>query len=240
MAKQHLRVSLIALGLLLFLAPLAGATTYTQDPNIADFTSQIVEYSTLSNFSMGDASPSPFTPTSAELATNGFRAWSGGTVVGLTGTNWIVATFSSPQANIVVFPNIDHLGAAYDGYQYTIYGTNSATFPIWTPLFDAVTVTGAGEPFTLGTFTGTAPTSVNNIVNGGCGEGCVGYEATFNFSQAYQFYAFGASTAGVNGGNIDQELSGVGTVPEPGSLLLFASGLPWLLTLKRRKRNQEL
>jgi hypothetical protein len=234
--KQNLTVSLLALGLLLILAPLASANTmYTQDPNIADFTSPIVQYATFTNFSGGDVG-SPYTATSSDLATKGFRVFAGGAVTGLPGgNNWILATFASPESNLVVFANIDHPGFQYDGYQYTIQGSNDGT--TWTPLFDALSVVGAGEPFTLGTFTGTAPDSVNNVVNGACGPGgCVGYEATFNFGAAYQFYAFGASSVAFAQGNSDQELSGVGTVPEPSSLLLLASGLPWLLTLKRLKR----
>ncbi len=43
----------------------------------------------------------------------------------------------------------------YDGYQYTMCGSNNGT--AWTPLFDAFTVTSSGEPFTLATFTGTPP-----------------------------------------------------------------------------------
>jgi hypothetical protein len=241
--KQLWRVSLIALGLVLSFAPLAHANTvYTSDPNITTFTSGISSYATFSNFFAGDVG-SPYTPTSAGLATNGFRVYAGGPIVGLpTNNDWILATFSNPVSQIVVFPNIDHFGAPYDGYQYTIYGTSSGTFPVWTALYDSVTVNGLGEPFTLGTFTGTAPLSVNNVLTGACGPGgCVGYEASFTFGAAYDFYAFGFSTVALNQGNTDQELSAVGTpatpVPEPNSLLLLASGLPWLLRFRRSKKT---
>src|SRR5262249_715283 len=81
----------------------------------------------------------------------------------------------------------------------------------WTPLFDALTVNGSGEPFTLGNFSGTAPQTVNNVLTPGAGlNGTVGYEASFLFANAYQFYAFGASTEAFNSGNADQELSAVG------------------------------
>jgi hypothetical protein len=92
------------------------------------------------------------------------------------GNNWILATFSSPTAAIRVFPNIDHFGSQYDGFQYTIEGSNDGT--TWTPLFDALTVSGAVEPFTSGSFTGTAPTNVNNVLTPGAGPGgTVGYIA---------------------------------------------------------------
>ena len=74
-------------------------------------------------------------------------------------------------------------------------------------------MTGAGEPFTLGTFTGTAPLTVNNVLTPGAGPGgTVGYEASFTFGSAYSEYAFGASTFAVQSGNSDQELSAVGAL----------------------------
>jgi len=210
------------------LAITAQTITYTSDPNIADFTAPISSYATFSNYSGTTGCPaSPFTPTSPELLTTSCRIFTG-TLAGTglaAGNNWILASFPEPVSTIVVFPNMDHFGSQYDGYQYTIAGSNDGLN--WTVLFDATSVTGAGEPFTLGTSTGTPPTTVNNVltpqtplVGGGLPAGCsspnpppcqVGYIATFNFPTAYQFYAFGASTVAVAQGNADQELSAVGT-----------------------------
>lgn len=210
--------------------PMADAQTYTGDPNIGDFTSQVSSYGTLSNFNMGSLAGPTFTPTSAELASDGFYFWDGGPLAGLPGSNWLLISFPTKVSSILVFPSIDHPNLAYDGYQYSIFGSNDQLS--WTALFNATSVNGIGPPFTLSGFTGTAPTIVNNVLNGGCTiviapvVGCVGYEAQFNFAVPYQFYAFGSSTEALKGANVDQELSGVGTTtPEPCSMLLIGSGL---------------
>ena len=226
MKAWKMNVRLVALvGLLCCLAlttQSAKAQTYTNDPDITHFTSSIVSYATFSQYDgIQGCEGSTFTPTSSELITTGCRIFDGTlTGTGLsTNNNWIEASFSSPVSTIVVFPNIDHVGSAYDGYQYAIAGSNDGL--TWTLLFDATSVSGDGEPFTLSAFTGTAPTSVNNVLTPqtvGLPAGCsgtntpcaIGYIATFNFSTAYQFYAFGASTEAVHSGNADQELSAVG------------------------------
>jgi hypothetical protein len=199
----------------------ANATVYTADANLADFLNG--NYATLSNFFAGDVG-SPYTPTNATVGA-GLRVYSGGSLTGLSsGNNWILATFSSPTASIEVLPNIDHFGSAYDGYQYTIEGSNDGT--TWTPLYDTLTVAGASEPFTIGSFTGTAPLRVNNVLTPGAGPGgTVGYEAFFSFGSAYKWYAFGASTEAFNAGNSDQELSAVlSSVPEPQTWALMLLG----------------
>jgi hypothetical protein len=214
----------------------ARATTYTSDGHLADFTSQVGSYATFSNFSSGDVS-SPYTPTTANV-NSGLRVYGGGGVTGLNpGNNWILATFALAQGSILVFPNMDHLGAQFDGYQYQIWGSNDGS--TWSPLFDAVSVVGAGEPFTLGSFTGTAPTWVNNVVTPGAGPGGeVGYIARFDFSLSYSDFAFGASTVALAQGNPDQEFSAVASeltiAPEPATLSLLGLGLASLVVVRRR------
>ena len=219
----RLSATLVLICCLAFGTQSAKAQTYTSDHDITHFTSGIVSYATFSQYSsiQGCDAGSTFTPTSSELTTTGCRVF-GGTLTGtgLSGSNnWIEAAFSSPVSTIMVFPNIDHFGSAYDGFQYTIAGSNDGLN--WTVLFDPTSVSGAGEPFTLGASTGTAPTSVNNVLTpqsvglapscSGTSTPCaIGYIATYNFSTGYQFYAFGASTEAVNAGNADQELSAVG------------------------------
>jgi len=188
LAKLHkpiaFRLVFLAAALILGIAPMVGATTtYTNDPNLVDFTGLVPSYATFSNYSAGDHA-APFTPDSSELATSPLRVYAGGTLTGLSGGNWIEASFSTPVSSILVIPNIDHFGAAYDGFQYTIEGSNDGS--TWTALFDALTVMGSGQPFTLGTFTGTAPTSVNNVLNASSRPGgFVGYIARFDFGTAY-------------------------------------------------------
>jgi hypothetical protein len=221
MKKNHLKTAAAAL-VLAAVAGAAHATTYSSDTNLADFASASTTFATLSNFSAGDVS-SPYATTFTTLG-EGLRVYDGGAVTGLSsGNNWIEATFSAPVSGIRVFANIDHFGAAYDGYQYTIEGSNDGT--TWTALFDATSVTGAGEPFTLGSFTGTAPTNVDNVLTGAAGPaGTVGYIADFSFGTAYKYYAFGASTEAFASGNSDQELSGVSAIPEPASWAMMIAG----------------
>jgi hypothetical protein len=219
--KRNLK-SLFGAVCLISIGGAAHATTYTSDASLADFTTGVT-YSTLSNFRSGDVSPPSYTPTTATLD-SGLRVYDGKTLPGLPGSDWILATFANPVSALRVFPNIDHFGSSYDGFQYSIEGSNNGT--TWTPLFNATSVLGSGEPFTLGTFTGTAPTRVNNVLTPGHGSGgTVGYIADFNFSSAFQFYAFGASDAATT--NTEQELSAVGAAPVPGPIV--GAGLPGLV-----------
>jgi PEP-CTERM motif len=230
----------------------AYATTYTADSNIVDFTNLVTSYATISNFNFSPCCStdvtSPFTPTSTELLNQGYRMYAGGPLPGLSsanGQNWMLATFASPVQNILVFPNIDHFGASYDGFQYTIQGSNDGT--TWTPLFDALTVNGASEPFTLGTYTGTAPFQVNNVLTPGAGPGgTVGYEAFFHFDTTYTYYAFGSSSFALPTNN-DQELSavaaiggpvGVGGVPEPSTWAMMILGFAGIGFMAYRRKSQ--
>lgn len=221
---------------LLLISGAAQATTvYTSNPSLSAFYSS--SYATLSNYFAGDIGPSTYTPTNATL-NSGFRVYSGGAITGLTtSNNWILASFAGPTARIRVFPNMDHLGAQYDGYQYTIAGSNNKT--TWTQLFNVQTVAGSGEPFTLGTFTGTAPYRVNNVITPGSGPaGIVGYIADFNFGAAYQYYAFGASNVAFAQFNSDQELSAVGSIPEASTWLMMVLGFAGIgLAGYRKSKN---
>ena len=227
------RIALLAAVVALGVAPMANAQIYLSDGTLSNFTGPIpiTGYAILSNFTGGDTT-SPYTPTSATVA-SGLRVFNG-TLTGnglatffsdgMTPNNWIKATFPSAVSTIVVFPNIDHLGSAFDGYQYAIAGSNDGMN--WTMLFDATSVNGSGEPFTLGTSTGTRPLFVNNVVTPGAGPGgTVGYEAFFDFGTAYKFYAFGASTVAFAQGNTDQELSAVATGPAAITLPLKGNGV---------------
>jgi hypothetical protein len=99
--RSLIRISVITGSLILGTTSMLRATiVYTHDTTIGDFTSLVSTYATFSDFTGGDVS-SPFTPTSTELAADGFRVF-GGTLTGpndpsFAGQNWFLATF--PSAN---------------------------------------------------------------------------------------------------------------------------------------------
>jgi hypothetical protein len=225
--------ALVAGAALALFAGMAQATTYVTDVTLADFASTSSDFATLSNTADKDAG---FAATFASLAA-GLRTWNGGTETGLPSTNdWILATFSDPEASIRVFPNVDHPSQSFDGFQYSIEGSND--LKTWTALFDVTKVLGGG-PFTIGSFTGTAPTRVDNTVLGVAGPGGkVGYIADFTFGTAYKYYAFGASTVAVKARNPLQELSAVSAiVPEPTSWALLILGFGGIGCALRARRS---
>jgi hypothetical protein len=234
----------------------ANATVYLQDHNLADF--ETGSYGTFSNYSGGQSRPGPYTPTNADLAA-GHDVYAGKSLPGLSKTNnWVLVTFANPTQSIRVFPLIDQYGTWDDGYQYAIEGSNNGT--TWTPLFDALTVIGTSEPFTLGTFTGTAPTQVDNVLTA-AKNNHVGYIADFTFSAAYKYYAFGASTAAftyslANAATVPPargekpEFSavaalstvagatgGLSPVPEPASWAMMLTGIGAMGLVARRRRT---
>jgi hypothetical protein len=236
MTLTHFKTAAAALAMAA-IAGAAHATTYTSDTNLADFASASTQFATLSNYTSGDVA-SPYATTFASLSA-GLRVYGGGGLPNLSSANnWILASFAGPVSTIRVFPNIDHFGSQYDGYQYTIEGSNDGSN--WTQLFDSTSVSGANEPFTLGTFTGTAPTNVDNVLTGASGPGgTVGYIADFTFGSAYKYYAFGASTVAFAQGNSDQELSGVSAIPEPASwamMIVGFAGIGGAVRLGRRAK----
>jgi len=216
MKLSMLFASIAVLGL----AGAAQATTYSADPVLADFTAGQT-YAHFTNYFSGDVPLGGYTPTNATL---NLRVYDGGTVTGLDpSNNWILATFGSSTSAIRVFENEDHFGEAYDGYQYQIWGQNAAGG--WDFLYNTLTVAGAGEPFTIGSFAGTAPTNVNNVLSDG---GPVAYIADFKFGKSYSVFALGASTEAIGAGNADQEFSAIGMqtgVPEPAGWALMIGGL---------------
>lgn len=207
-----------------------GAVTYTSDPILANFTAGQT-YGTFTNRAALSGDLPGSVPTNATIN-------AGNRVYANAPDQTIMVDLGVAASTIRVFANIDHFGSSYDGFQYTVLGSNNGT--TYTPLFDALTVSGSGEPFTLGTFSGTAPTNVNNVLVGaGGGEGRTGYISDFTFGTAYRYYEFGASTAAIRSQNSDQELSAVGiaAVPEPETYALMLGGLGALGWIARRRNT---
>ena len=199
-----------AIALALTAAQAASATDYTQIGDLTRFTTGVTEYGRFTNRASLGGDLAGDTPDFSTI-------YDGRRVYGFGMSTPIDVQFSAATSSIRVFANIDHYGSAYDGYQYSIYGSTDGK--AYSLLFDALSVTGSGEPFYLGDFVGTAPTTVNNTLVGVWGgQGQTGYIADFHFAEAYRYFKFGASTAAIAMGNADQELSGVGMIPGPSGI----------------------
>ena len=229
----------------LAVAGAAGATTYTSDTNLADFTSSIGQIGTFTNFyayynpgdpgaagAYGNVSAPPYTPTIADIDA-GLR------VIGNGDSPAISVAFTTAVASIRVFDNIDHYGSAYDGYQYTILGSNDGVSftTLYTPL-STNPIPDSSEPYQLGAYNGTAPDRVNNVLTPGSNPyGTVGYIADFSFGTAYKYYDFTASPIADSDGNTDQELSAVAAVPEPATWAMMLVGFGGLGAAVRARRK---
>jgi hypothetical protein len=110
--------ALLVVCAVLFVVPLAHASiVYTQDSNLSDFTTGVTFGTFISAPSGFTDIPIPSTPTPSSVN-------AGGRAVGNGNAGPIVVDFGVPVSTLRIFPNIDHLGASFDGYQYTILGSN--------------------------------------------------------------------------------------------------------------------
>lgn len=209
---------------------------YSQDSNISSFTATVQSYAEFTSYWYRDNAITSNTPTNADVAA-GYR-------IGGRAADPIKVDFGTAVSQILVFPNIDHVGFGFDAFQYTIYGSTDGS--IYNLLFAPLTVNEADAPganFTLKTWTGTAPTLVNNVLTPGAGpSGTVGYEAYFDFGvNSYRYYMFGVST--VPGGYDELELSAVAqarAIPEPAAWSITPACLAILsLQLLRRRAKRQ-
>ena len=223
--------------------PAMANPAYTQDGDLASFTATVQDYATFTNGNMNPAMSLPYTPTTAILSAPDYPRIIGASAVP------VVAQFDAPVSQILVFNNVDHVGYAWDAYQYKIYGSNDGSS--YSLLFDPQSVnepdngSSIATPFTLATWTGTAPTLVNNTLTPGLGSwvGTIGYEAYFDFgSSAYSYFEFLPSSLAVTVNQENElELSAVARaeapIPEPASMLLLGSGFAASLAASRRRRT---
>lgn len=204
----------------------ADSIIYSQDPNLSDFTSTVASYGT---FTAAASLPSsPYTPTTAILSASNYPR-----AIGYSSSP-IYVSFSSATADILVFDNIDHLGYGWDVFQYKIYGSNTGLAGSYSLLFDPKTVNEADHPgvnvaFTLATWTGTAPTLLNDTVTPGLGSfvGNIGYEEYFTFDSSYKYFEFAPSTLTLTalGGEDETELSAV-AIATPSQTIVATAGVP--------------
>jgi hypothetical protein len=255
--NRFLAVSLGAIALM-GAATSAQAIVYTQDTTLNDFTPGTPDFATFSDFKNGGAVVlPPFTPSDSTLHA-GDRFYDGTYSQpgpgGLPTNDWMLASFSDPEASIRVFANIDHPTVLADVFQWQIWGCSGIGCGtgggIWTDLFDPKTANVVAGKDELGTGIGLGNVSrVNNTLFVGPGvgpAGTVGYVTDLTFSKAYQLFAFGGSDLAMlasqtSGFNARQEISAVtADVPLPGALSLFVGGLAGLGVLGRlRKRRMD-
>ena len=205
-----------------------GATTYSHDGTLKDFTDTVSSYATFAGGSFdGGSFAGGYQPTSSILLAADYPR-----VIGNLGDP-IYVSFAAATANIVVFDNIDHPGYAWDVFQYKISGSTDNVH--FTELFNPAAVNEANIPntnaaFTLKTYTGTAPTLLNNTITPGLGSwvGNVGYEEYFTFGSSYQYFQFSPSALTLlPGGENETELSAVGIgVPSDPILATDMSPVP--------------
>lgn len=230
--NQNLSSRLICLVSFLGACQTQAAPVYSQDANLSSFTSTVQTYAQVTNYWYRDNAILGNTPTTADVEA-GYR-------IGGRAVDPIKVDFGIAVSQILVFPNIDHIGFGFDAYQYTIYGsTDGLNYSL---LFAPLTVNEVDAPgtnFTLKTWTGIAPTLVNNVLTPGAGPGgIVGYEAYFDFgASSYRYYMLGVSS--VPGGYDELEISAVAqahAVPEPAtwSIILVSFGFLFLQLLRRR------
>jgi hypothetical protein len=236
--------------------PAAGATVYSLDPNLSDFTATVSSYGTFisgQHTSLGNLSTSTtYTPTNAILLGANYPRVVGGA---LGGNQPVIVQFGSATSTIVAFDNIDHIGNAWDVFQYHIWGSNDNSS--YTDLFDPISVNepnhaGFETPFTLNAYTGTAPDLLNNKTTAGLGStvGNIGYEEYFTFASTYTYFKFLPSTLSLApGGENELELSAVGigvpspailatATPEPSGIMLLGGGVLALACFRRRLRTR--
>src|SRR5258708_23382788 len=218
--RQFSRASLYALAcaVISFIPPITKADAFfTSDPNLADYTAGVT-YGTFIQASFGDLGGAvPYTPTT-EQVNAGLRVYGNDSAP-------VVVDFGVPVLSFRVFPNIDNFGASYDGYQYSIFGSDD-NVSYDNLLFDVTNVTGAGVPFTV--VTGPGPLMrVNNVLTPGAGpHGTVGYIADFELPRGFRYLKFEASTFARAAGDVQTEFTAVAnTVPEPTSISLLGTAL---------------
>lgn len=213
----------------LALASLASAsivTEYTMRNDLPGLISEVRDFGVFANRASLRGELSGDRPT----ATSIMQGWR---VFGQGMETPIVVKFQNEVSSIRVFNNIDNPTYGWDHYQYSIYGSRDGVS--YEQLFDATAAEWTGREWRLGGWTGAAPTRVNTVVHSSINPGgATGYVTDFAFTQKYFYFKFGASSLAMLGGNVEQQLSGVGylSIPAP------SCGLAVLLSAMLRQRRR--